>query len=330
MQDRAKLTTEKRNPRSRAIDRRTTAGFVRIINAGDQRVAPAVQFIAGVNGLEMTHRTLAASGQLLINKRRHPRGPHLDEQHLQRAEKRVLVRRARHPEPDQRLQRALPGRRRQRLSVRLGRRRQLAVILVRGVRALGLPSYQRSGDPLRLCRSAVRQRPGPVRRHEPSDALLLPTDKVYLQDAIAQTGDYIEIDFDGVARTATAVGTDSHGSWVRFMPALARQPAAVGQVCNWKAVTNYAMDLRVQAGRPAIGRGEAGAPAARPSTSSSSRRATSTVTACATCPRGRADGRQELPARAAPKQAAQRAPAAFSQGRRWFFRGAGWLIRCSS
>jgi len=37
------LTTEKRNPRSRAIDRQSTAGIVRIINAEDQRVAPAVR-----------------------------------------------------------------------------------------------------------------------------------------------------------------------------------------------------------------------------------------------------------------------------------------------
>jgi len=42
MRDRSKLTTEKRNPRSRDIDRRTTLEMVEIINAEDRRVAPAV------------------------------------------------------------------------------------------------------------------------------------------------------------------------------------------------------------------------------------------------------------------------------------------------
>jgi len=40
--DRSKLTTEKRNPRSRDIDRRSTLEIVDLINAEDARVAPAV------------------------------------------------------------------------------------------------------------------------------------------------------------------------------------------------------------------------------------------------------------------------------------------------
>jgi N-acetylmuramic acid 6-phosphate etherase len=42
VQDRSKLTTEKRNRRSRDIDRRTTLQVVDIINAEDRRVVPAV------------------------------------------------------------------------------------------------------------------------------------------------------------------------------------------------------------------------------------------------------------------------------------------------
>ena len=42
MKDRAHLTTEKRNPRTRDIDRRSTLGIVDAINAEDRRVAPAI------------------------------------------------------------------------------------------------------------------------------------------------------------------------------------------------------------------------------------------------------------------------------------------------
>ena len=41
--DRSKLTTEKRNPASRDIDRRTTLQIVEIINAEDAKVAPAIR-----------------------------------------------------------------------------------------------------------------------------------------------------------------------------------------------------------------------------------------------------------------------------------------------
>ena len=40
--DRAKLTTEKRNPRSRGIDRLSTLGIVEVIGREDRLVAPAV------------------------------------------------------------------------------------------------------------------------------------------------------------------------------------------------------------------------------------------------------------------------------------------------
>jgi len=42
LKDRSKLTTEKRNARSRDIDRHSTLGIVEIINAEDQLIAPAV------------------------------------------------------------------------------------------------------------------------------------------------------------------------------------------------------------------------------------------------------------------------------------------------
>ena len=42
MMDRGKLTTEKRNPRSRGIDRLSTLGIVEVIGREDRRVAPAV------------------------------------------------------------------------------------------------------------------------------------------------------------------------------------------------------------------------------------------------------------------------------------------------
>ena len=42
MLSRARLTTEQRNPRSRAVDRRSTLGIVEVINAEDRLVAPAV------------------------------------------------------------------------------------------------------------------------------------------------------------------------------------------------------------------------------------------------------------------------------------------------
>jgi len=42
LKDRSKLTTEKRNPRSRDVDRRTTLQIVDVISAEDRRVAPAV------------------------------------------------------------------------------------------------------------------------------------------------------------------------------------------------------------------------------------------------------------------------------------------------
>ena len=40
--DRARLTTEQRNPRTRDLDRRSALAIVDLLNAEDRRVAPAV------------------------------------------------------------------------------------------------------------------------------------------------------------------------------------------------------------------------------------------------------------------------------------------------
>lgn len=57
MKDRSKLTTEKRNVRSRDIDRRTALEIVDLINAEDARVAPAVR---------KQRRQIAAAVELIV------------------------------------------------------------------------------------------------------------------------------------------------------------------------------------------------------------------------------------------------------------------------
>jgi len=63
-------------------------------------------------------------------------------------------------------------------------------------------------------------------------------------------GDHIELDWDGVVRTVTATGADS----IEFAPA---KPSVTtfkaGVVVNWKTNTDYALDLSLAAGSPAIG-----------------------------------------------------------------------------
>ncbi len=59
MKDRSRLTTEKRNPRSRRLDRMDTLEIVDVINAEDARVAPAVA----------KHRKEIASAAELITER---------------------------------------------------------------------------------------------------------------------------------------------------------------------------------------------------------------------------------------------------------------------
>jgi parallel beta helix pectate lyase-like protein/Big-like domain-containing protein/dockerin type I repeat protein len=68
-------------------------------------------------------------------------------------------------------------------------------------------------------------------------------------------GDHVEIDFDGVVRTVTAVGAD----YVDFEPGYWRITWKYGCLVNWKANDNFALDLTLQAGSPAKGTGEGGA-----------------------------------------------------------------------
>ena len=61
MKDRSRLTTEKRNPRTAEIDRKSTLGIVEAINAEDRRVAPAVRAV---------RREIAATVDLIVDRLR--------------------------------------------------------------------------------------------------------------------------------------------------------------------------------------------------------------------------------------------------------------------
>jgi N-acetylmuramic acid 6-phosphate etherase len=65
--NRGKLTTEKRNPRSRGLDRLSTLGIVDVINAEDRRVAPAVarQNRRIAAAVDMIVESLRSGGRLL-------------------------------------------------------------------------------------------------------------------------------------------------------------------------------------------------------------------------------------------------------------------------
>ncbi|HID76347.1 MAG TPA: DUF1565 domain-containing protein [Planctomycetaceae bacterium] len=54
-------------------------------------------------------------------------------------------------------------------------------------------------------------------------------------------GDHIELNFDGVVRTVTAVGKD----WVEFQPALAEPPVNGAAIANWGRQTDFTWDLRL-------------------------------------------------------------------------------------
>ena len=73
-----------------------------------------------------------------------------------------------------------------------------------------------------------------------------------------EVGDNIETNFDGVVRTVTAKGSDSHGSYLEYSPPHDEVLEHGGVVANWKTKTDFSLDLRVQAGSPAIGGGQGG------------------------------------------------------------------------
>ena len=62
LKDKSRLTTEKRNARSRDIDRRSTLQVVEIINAEDRKVAPAVA---------KERKEIAAAVDLIVERLRH-------------------------------------------------------------------------------------------------------------------------------------------------------------------------------------------------------------------------------------------------------------------
>jgi len=83
--------------------------------------------------------------------------------------------------------------------------------------------------------------------------------RVYLRDAREighlAVGDHVEIDFDGVVRTVTAVGAD----YIDFEPGDWRITWRYGCLANWKASDNFALDMTLQPDSPAKGAGEDGA-----------------------------------------------------------------------
>ena len=67
-------------------------------------------------------------------------------------------------------------------------------------------------------------------------------------------GDHVELNFDGVVRTVTA----SSGAVVTIDPPLATKPLKGMLVANWGTNTDYALNLGVHAGSPAVGLGQSG------------------------------------------------------------------------
>jgi len=67
-------------------------------------------------------------------------------------------------------------------------------------------------------------------------------------------GDHIEINFDGTVRTVTA----SSGATLTINPPLAENPLKGYLVANWGTNTDFALDLGLQPGSPAIGIGQGG------------------------------------------------------------------------
>ncbi|MBN2582570.1 MAG: right-handed parallel beta-helix repeat-containing protein, partial [Planctomycetes bacterium] len=86
----------------------------------------------------------------------------------------------------------------------------------------------------------------------PNQVNFLPN-RVYLRSSsemyLISVGDHIELDFDGIVRTVTAKGTD----WVEFTPPDPRIPLKSHLLINWKTNTDFALDLSLATGSPAIG-----------------------------------------------------------------------------
>ena len=86
------------------------------------------------------------------------------------------------------------------------------------------------------------------------------TAKLYLAANASHylVGDHIEVAFDGVMRTITATGTDAHGDYIEFAPAMNEPLFRIGGVANWKTKADCQLDFSVLAGSPAAGNGSGG------------------------------------------------------------------------
>jgi hypothetical protein len=78
-----------------------------------------------------------------------------------------------------------------------------------------------------------------------STRIIVGSDKV----GLFSVGDHIEIDWDGVVRTVTAVGSN----YVDFTPGDQRWQEKATQVANWKGNTNFVLDVAPVWTSPAIG-----------------------------------------------------------------------------
>ncbi len=75
--------------------------------------------------------------------------------------------------------------------------------------------------------------------------------------AMHQVGDYIELDWDGVVRQITALGSD----WVEFAPGDPRIARKSAVLINWKANNDFRLDLALKSNSPARGLADDGSDA---------------------------------------------------------------------
>ncbi len=93
-------------------------------------------------------------------------------------------------------------------------------------------------------------------------AELTPT-RTYIDPADAPlfvVGEHIELDWDGVLRTITAVGVD----YVEFAPAEPRLRRKAPVMCLWRDNANFTLDLSLNPGSPALGAATDGGPLGAP------------------------------------------------------------------
>jgi len=87
------------------------------------------------------------------------------------------------------------------------------------------------------------------------------SNRVYLRASHAAhfvLSDHIEIDWDGIVRTVTEIGTDATHGYIEFTPGAPRIQYKSQVIGNWKIKANYTLDLTPAAGSPATGNGSSG------------------------------------------------------------------------